>query len=96
MLTLQIETEDLLLRETGDRRQAELEVIIGEKTADGKVRFQEETIRLNFTEQQAAVARERGIPYRKKWKPGVETKIVRVLVRDKATGRYGTLDVPYN
>ena len=69
---------------------------VSEKTADGKVRFLRDTIRLNFTAQQAAVARERGIPYRKQWKPGADTLVVRVLVCDKATGRFGTLDVRYD
>lgn len=95
-LTVQVDTDDVLLREAGDRRQAELDVVVGEKTTDGKVRFQQETIRLNFTAQQAEVAREKGIPYRKQWKPGADTAVVRVLVRDKATGRLGTLDVRYD
>ncbi len=96
MLTLQIEAEDVLLREAGDRRQAELEVIVGEKTVDGNVRFLRDSIRLNFTAQQAVVAMERGIPFRKQWKPGADTAVVRVLVRDKATGRFGTVDVRYD
>ena len=50
----------------------------------------------DVSEQQIATVLEKGIPYRKQWKPGAETAVVRVLVRDKATGRLGALDVRYD
>ncbi|MBL0156430.1 MAG: VWA domain-containing protein [Bryobacterales bacterium] len=97
-LTLQVDGEDVLFRQgvAPDRREAELEVAIGEKTTDGRLRMQQQVIRLTLSEQQIATVLEKGIPYRKQWKPGAETAVVRVLVRDKATGRLGALDVRYD
>ena len=95
-LTVQIEPDDLFLRENEGRSRAELEVTVGEKTVTGEVRFQQDVIRMNFTPQQLVVARRKGIPYTKQWTPGANTAVVRVLVRDKATDRVGTVDVRYD
>jgi hypothetical protein len=39
-------------------------------------------------------ARIRGLPFRRQWKPGADTRTIRVLVRDANTGRLGTIDIP--
>jgi VWFA-related protein len=93
LLTLQIEAEDLMWREESGRMTGSAEVYIGEKTADGKVRFQSANVNARFLPPQMETARSQGLPYRRQWKPGVDTKGIRVLVRDPATGRLGTLDI---
>ena len=94
LLTLQIESGDLFWREESGRMAAVVDVYIGEKTADGKVRFQQSRINARLLPPQMEVARSRGLPFRHQWKPGADTLGIRVLVRDAGTGRFGTLDIP--
>ncbi len=95
LLTLQIESEDLLWREESGRMAGSADIYIGEKTAEGQVRFHESKINARFLPPQMEIARSQGLPFRRQWKPGPDTVAIRVLVRDPATGRLGTLDVPY-
>jgi hypothetical protein len=94
LLTLQIEAEDLSWREESGRTAAAIEVLIAEIAADGEVRFQRSNINAKFLPQQLDAARSQGLPYRRQWKPGADTRAIRVLVRDTTTGRLGTLDIP--
>lgn len=94
LLLLQIEADDLFWREESGRMACEADIYIGEKTADGKVRFQESRIKARFLPQQMEAARAQGLPFRRQWKPGADTLTIRVLVRDTATGRLGTIDIP--
>lgn len=93
-LTLQVEAEDLSFHKDQDRWSGELEVVVGERTAAGSARFERSKIRLNLTAAQHAAAREKGIPYRKTWRPGANVVGLRVLARDPVSGRSGTLDIP--
>lgn len=93
-LTLQVETNDLALPEQQGRRRSELEVVLGERSASGQVRFQQAKLKLDFTAAQYAAARDKGIPYWKTWKPAADTVSVRLLVRDQSSGQMGTLDLP--
>jgi VWFA-related protein len=93
LLTLQIEADDVYWREESGRMAAAVDVYIGEKTADGKVRFQQSRINARLLPPQMEAARTRGLPFRHQWKPGADTLGIRVLVRDTATGRFGTLDI---
>lgn len=93
-LTLQIEAEDLYWRPDAGRMTGDAEVFIGEKLASGEVRFQQSKIHASLPPAQMEIARARGIPFRREWKPGDGTLSVRVLVRDSSTGRLGTVDIP--
>ncbi len=93
-LTLRIESGDLSVNQAEDRHQGAVEVHIGEKAAEGQVRFVQENIHLNLAPKQWEIVREKGIPYRHQWKPGADTFSLRILVRDPSNGRYGTLDIP--
>ena len=94
LLTLQIEAEDLFWTEQSGRMAGTVDIYIGEKTADGNVRFQESRLKANFLPQQMEAARAQGLPFRRQWKPGADTVSIRVLVRDIATGRIGAIDIP--
>jgi hypothetical protein len=94
LLTLQIEAEDILWREEAGRMAAEIDVYIAEKAVAGEVRFQHSRINARFLPAQMEVAREKGLPFRRQWNPGPDTGTIRVLVRDAATGRLGTVDIP--
>jgi len=94
LLTLQIESEDILWREEAGRMVAGIDIYIGEKTSEGKVRFQQSRINARLLPEQMNAARAKGLPFRHQWKPGPDTLALRVLVRDSATNRLGTIDVP--
>jgi VWFA-related protein len=94
LLTLQIEAEDLFWREESGRMAAGIDIYITENTADGQVRFQHSRINARFLPPQMDAARAQGLPFRRQWKPGADTRTIRVLVRDAATGRLGTIDIP--
>jgi hypothetical protein len=93
LLTVQIEPEDLLWREASGRMIGTAEVYVGEKTGDGKVRFQQSQINARLLPEEMETARAQGLPFRHRWKPGTDCVSIRVLVRDPATGRTGTLDI---
>ena len=94
LLTLQIESEDLFWREESGRMVAGIDVYVAEKTAEGQVRFQQSRINAKLLPPQMETARSQGLPFRRQWKPGADTLNIRVLVRDTATGRLGTIDMP--
>ncbi len=93
-LKLEIEARDIAFREEDGQKHAEADVIVAEKTAGGSIRFRQETIGVNLKPEEREEANKSGIPYRRVWKPGDDTAVIRVLVRDKTTGQFGTLDVP--
>ena len=69
-------------------------VVIGDKATDGKIRFQQASLKLNLKPEQIASLGETGLPYRTPFQPGPDTMTIRVLVRDAATGNMGTVDLP--
>lgn len=93
-LTLRIEAADLTWRPEAGRMAGDAEIFIGERTATGEVRFQQSRIRAALLPPQMEIARSRGLPFRREWKPADGTLSLRVLVRDPATGRLGTVDIP--
>jgi len=94
LLTLQIEAEDLFWHEESGRVAAAIDVYVAENAADGQVRFEHSRINARFLPPQLEAARAQGLPFRRQWKPGADTRSIRVLVRDAATGRLGTVDLP--
>jgi hypothetical protein len=49
---------------------------------------------LKLTEEKWKAAQQWGIPYSRRWAPNPAAAKFRVIVRDKATNQYGTLDIP--
>jgi VWFA-related protein len=94
LLTLQIEADDLYWREESDRLVGGVDVYIGEKTSAGSVTFQQSRINARFLPRQMESVRSQGLPFRRQWKCADDTRLIRVLVRDSATGRIGTVDMP--
>lgn len=89
-LELRIEPEDLKLEDG----RGEVTLVIGEKTVDGKIRFEQSSLKLNLSPAQLAAFKKDGIPYRGALHPGPDTMTVRILTRDPATGKMGSVDVP--
>lgn len=93
-LLMQLEPSHLHFRKVESRIVAEVEIGLAEKTATGPVDFVREVGKISYPAN-----RERGISpadtrYPRTWKPGEGVTHIRVIVRDKYTGRHGTLDVP--
>lgn len=87
---MQIALDDLHFRETAGKGVAEIEIATAEKIASGDFAFRVERATLGrATLEPGAVA-----PYSRRWTVRPETASVRIIVRDRFTGRYGTLDIP--
>jgi VWFA-related protein len=89
---MQIALDDLHFREGGGKQVAEVEIATAEKIASGDFSFRIERATLGRSNSDpGAVA-----PYVRQWTLRPDTRTVRVIVRDRFTGRYGTLDIPTN
>jgi hypothetical protein len=89
---MQIALDDLHFRNVGGKVAAEIEIATAEKIASGDFIFRVERATLNrVNAEPGAVA-----PYVRGWALRPETTNVRLIVRDRFTGRYGTLDIPMN
>jgi hypothetical protein len=91
---LRIPSEDLLFREIEGQMAADVEVTVAEKTSAGEFEFWIERGRLHPSETLAMPKTEVLLRYTKRWKIKPETATVRIVVRDRFTGRHGTLDIP--
>jgi VWFA-related protein len=92
-VVLQIETSDLYFHEKDGQVIADLEIALVEKTSKGITRIGVRPMEIGLTNplKSAPTAM---IPLSTTWtlKPG--TTAVRALVRDRFTGRYGSLEMP--
>ena len=87
---MQMALDDVHFRESGGKFVAEIEIATAEKIASGEFSFRIERASLG-----RANADTGGLaPYSRRWMLKPETRMVRVIVRDRFTGRYGTLDIP--
>jgi VWFA-related protein len=87
---MQIALDDVHFRESGGKISAEIEIATAEKIASGDFPFRVERANLDRTNADPGAL----APYVRRWVLKPETRMVRVLVRDRLTGRYGTLDIP--
>jgi VWFA-related protein len=87
---MQIALDDVHFRDAGGKAVAEIEIVTAEKVESGDFSFRVERASLGRTNvDPGALA-----PYAHRWTLKPETRTVRVIVRDRFTGRYGTLDIP--
>jgi VWFA-related protein len=87
---MQIALDDLHFRDAGGKAVAEIEIVTAEKIESGDFSFRIERASVGRTNiDPGALA-----PYAQHWTLKPETRTVRVIVRDRFTARYGTLDVP--
>jgi VWFA-related protein len=89
---LQIAGDDLAFRPAGEQLAADLEVVIAGRTAEGKFIMRRENVILTRPGDPTAeldVAR-----LARRWQIDLDTPTLRLIVRDRFTGRHGTLDIP--
>jgi VWFA-related protein len=92
-LQLRIDPSQLHLQPEGDQTVAKIEIGIAEKAAAGVVRFHHESGSISLMLDKSATSVAERYHYTKTWKPSEGLASIRIVVRDKATGRFGTLDL---
>ncbi|MCL4795165.1 MAG: VWA domain-containing protein [Bryobacteraceae bacterium] len=88
-LALAIQAADLKLQDGAGG----FDICIADE-ADGEFRPEFQTGRFRLNAEQLARAYAQGLGYQRKWTPPAGTQRIRVVVRDQATGLYGSLDLP--
>jgi VWFA-related protein len=91
-LLLLLTPEQLQFRPAGQTRSADVDVVIAEKSAQGDYEYRLRTS--TFSLPNAPVPDGTVLRYTDRWRLRPGTTVIRVLVRDRSSGRYGTLDVP--
>ena len=74
--------------------EGDLEILIGDRTAEGPGRSTRSAITAAVPAAQWEVARQQPTRYEGTWKPAADATTLRVIVHDVNSGRYGSLDVP--
>ena len=93
-LQLWIDPASISFGEKDGVSHAEVEINVTGISPDGVAHPHFETGRLSLNRQQMNLAQQQGIPYERRWKPAPGVAAVRVIVRDRSTGSYGSLDIP--
>ena len=90
---LQIAAGDLYFQNRAGKTIADLEIAVVQKAADRIVNMRQQPLEVTLNDpakdQRAAV-----ISSATTWAMAAETTAIRVIVRDRLTGRYGTLEIP--
>jgi VWFA-related protein len=90
-LLLLLGAEQLQFRAEGGKQVADAEIAIAEKTAKGDFSYRLRTS--TFTLPPGTLPAGTVLRYTDRWQLRPGTQAIRVIVRDRASGRYGTLDV---
>jgi VWFA-related protein len=91
-LTLQIAADDLQFHSVNGKLTSDVEIGIAEKMPTGAFAYRTEPVVYSLPE--GATGRDLVVRYGTRWKVRDDAAIVRVIVRDKNSGKYGTLDIP--
>jgi len=91
-LLLLISPDELHFRKIGHDVSADVEVVVAEKLSDGRFSYKVEERTLTLPE--GADKSGNVVRYRDRWQMRPGTSTIRLIVRDRVTSRYGTLDVP--
>ena len=89
-----VDTNALLFLPDGENLKANLEILIGDRTAEGLTRSHRSAVTSTVPAARWEAARQEPTGVDVIWKPAAEATSLRVIVRDVNSGRYGSLDVP--
>ena len=78
----------------GEHLKATLEILIGDRTAEGPGRSTRSAITATVPMARWEGGRLQPTRYEATWKPAADATTLRVIVHDVNSGRYGSLDVP--
>jgi hypothetical protein len=94
-LSLHVATDSLQFHPEGDQMRSGFQLVIAEKRANGEsFTLVSELVDLSVPLDDWERVQSDGILCERHWVPHSEVISTRVVVRDPATGRYGTLDIP--
>jgi VWFA-related protein len=94
-LTLRADTDTLQFLPDGENLKANLVILIGDRTPEGLGRASRSALAITVLAAQGEAARPPAT-YDVTWTPAADATILRVIVQDVNSGRYGSLDVPLN
>jgi VWFA-related protein len=95
-LTVVVDPKSLYFRRVQGKLTADVEFGIADKAAGGRVGFTSQGGVFVLKDGEDSQQSRGGLIYTRKWKPPEGISTIRIIVRDKLTGRHGTLDLPYN
>jgi VWFA-related protein len=93
-VTVLVDTPALQFLPDGENLKANVEVLIGDRAAEGFAHASRYTVTSTVPATQWEAARQRATRYDGKWRPTADATVLRVIVHDVNSGRYGSLDVP--
>jgi hypothetical protein len=88
-IAIKFELTDLLFRTLDNRQSAQIEIAYVEIKPNGTYNIQRRDATLNYTDRNGG-----SVQTERSWKLDPEAKTIRVVLRDKLAGSYGTLDLP--
>ena len=91
-LLLLISPDELTFRKKGDQLAADVDIVVAEKPPSGAFSFRVGATTLTVPAGKDTTGTV--VRYRDRWKIKPDTTTIRLVVRDRFTGRHGTLDIP--
>ncbi len=86
---IRFELTDLLFRSVGNRKIAQIEIAYVEIKPNQTYKIEKRTATLRYTEANGG-----SVQNAHDWKLDPDAKAIRIILRDKLTGRYGSVDIP--
>jgi VWFA-related protein len=80
--------------DAGGGMRADLQIMIAGRSADGRIWTNLSEIAAKLPRERMEKLRESVVPVLRRWKPDAATTALRVIVRDRFSGRFGSVDVP--
>ena len=93
-LSMQVTARDLYFHEKDGRMIADLEIGLVERNPKGPTNVRVQPMEVNL-EAPVIGQRPELVPVMTTWKLNAGTTAIRAIVRDRFTGRYGTLELPF-
>src|SRR5258705_7576983 len=92
-IALDIRAEDLHFGRTGEKTTADLDVVISEELSGSRLRYERQRAQLGLPAGTTTDATTVHHAMRVNLQP-TTTSNIKLLVRDRFTGRYGSLEIP--
>jgi VWFA-related protein len=90
----EVRGSDVTFRSSGGNLLAEIDVAMAQRSSDRPTTLRHDQADLRFPDDPSRDPRAGLVRFTQDWKIDATTTAVRLIVRDRSTGRYGTLDVP--
>jgi hypothetical protein len=94
LLTIRVGAGALHFRSEAGSLRADLQVMIAGRAADNRVWTGLSEAGAQLPQDKLDKVREAVVPILRRWKPDPAVTTIRVIVRDKFTGQYGSVDAP--